>query len=44
MEHPEQLQELLWHIMSQELKPSMSEEEIHFDLLAMEVIKLVEDS
>ncbi len=45
MEHPkDEFTELLRQIMSQECKPLMSEEEIHFDLLAMNVMQLVGDN
>jgi len=41
MEHPNEFHKILRQVMSQELKPILSEEEIHFDELAMEVIELV---
>jgi hypothetical protein len=41
MEHPKDFIKILRHIMSQEPKPQMSEEEIHFEVLAMKVIELV---
>ena len=42
MEHTEEFQKILRQIMSQEPKSTLSEEEIHFDELAMEVLELVE--
>ena len=36
--------ELLRQILNQECKPVLSEEEIHFDVLAMKVMELVGDS
>ena len=44
MEHPNEFHKILQQIMSQEPQPLMSEEEIHFDQLAMEVMELVGDS
>ncbi len=41
MKHPDEFRKLLQQIMSQECKPLMSKEEIHFDVLSMEVIELV---
>jgi hypothetical protein len=41
MEHPNDFHKILRQITSQEPKPVLSEEEIHFDVLAMEVIELV---
>ncbi len=42
MEHtPDEFRKLLRQVMSQECKPLMSEEEIHFDVLAIEVMELV---
>jgi len=38
MEDPTEFKKLLQQIMSQESKPLMSEEENHFDQLAMEVM------
>jgi len=43
MEHPDEFRKLLQQIMSEECKPLMSEEEIHFDQLAMGVMELVGD-
>ena len=43
MEHPKQFHKILQQIMSREPKPQMSEEEIHFDVLAMKVMQLVGD-
>jgi hypothetical protein len=40
MEHPYEFHKILRQIMSQEPKPILSEEEIYFDELAMEVMKL----
>ena len=41
MEHPNEFQKILRQVMSQEPKPLLSEEEIHFDVLAMKVMELV---
>ena len=41
MEHPDEFQKILRQVMSQECKPLMSEEDIHFDILSMEVVELV---
>jgi len=41
MEHPKQFQKILRQVMSQEPKPFLSDKEIHFDVLAMEVIELL---
>ncbi len=41
MEHPNDFHKILWQIMSQEPKPILSEEEIHFEELAMGVMELV---
>ena len=41
MEDLSEFKKLLKEIMSQEPKPTLSEEEIHFDVLAMKVIELV---
>jgi len=41
MEHPTEFIKLLRQVMSQECKPLMSEEEIHFDQLAMGVMELI---
>ncbi len=43
MEHPNEFRKLLRQIFSQEPKPLMSEEEIHFDRLSMNVMELVGD-
>lgn len=43
MEHTDEFRKLLQQIMSQEPKPLLSEEEIHFDELAMGVMELVGD-
>ena len=43
MDHFDEFRKLLRQIMSQDCKPTMSEEEIHFDQLAMEVMELVGD-
>jgi hypothetical protein len=39
--HPDEFQKLLRQIMSQEPKPLLSEENIHFDILSMKVLELV---
>ena len=39
--HPNDFHKILRQVMSQEPKPTLSEEEIHFDVLAMDVIELV---
>ena len=44
MEHPNDFHKILRQIMSQDPEPLMSEEEIHFDMLSMEVMELVGDS
>jgi hypothetical protein len=41
MEHPNDFQKLLWQVMSQEPKPIISEEEIHFEVLSMKVLELM---
>ena len=41
MEHPEEFKKLLLQVMSRECKPTLSEEEIHFDVLSMKVIEVV---
>ena len=44
MEATNEFQEILRQIMSQEPKPLLSEEEIHFEELAMGVMELVGES
>lgn len=43
MEDPNEFQKILRLMMTQEPRPILSEEEIHFDVLSMEVIELVGD-
>ncbi len=43
MDTHNQFHKILQQIMSREPKPQMSEEEIHFDVLAMKVMQLVGD-
>lgn len=43
MEHPKNFHKLLRQILSQEPKPLMSKEEIHFERLSMKVMQLVGD-
>ena len=41
MEHPTRFLKILRQVMRREPKPILSEEEIHFDVLAMGVMELV---
>ena len=43
MEHPNEFHKILRQVMSQEPKPILSEEEIHFEVLSMDVMELVRE-
>ena len=39
--HPNEFHKILRQVMSQEPKPLLSEEEIHFEMLSIKVLELV---